>query len=117
MEEFVETVSVNKKEAVLSPSDMKETSFANEGETGKSKGDRAFKWFTCLAALSVLFVVVAIVGSLVEGALPSIRAFGLNFFETSDWDPVAQRFGALVPIFGTIVTSAIALLIAIPVSF
>ena len=55
--------------------------------------------------------------SLVFGAIPSIREFGLNFYTSSNWDPVAGQFGALAPIYGTIVTSIIAVVIAVPVSF
>jgi phosphate transport system permease protein len=55
--------------------------------------------------------------SLLVGSLPSIKAFGASFLWTEEWDPVQEKFGALVPIVGTLVTSAIALAIAIPVSF
>ena len=48
---------------------------------------------------------------------PSIRAFGLDFLTSSEWNPPAERFGALIPIYGTVVSSLIALIIAVPVSF
>ena len=54
---------------------------------------------------------------LIDGSLPSIRAFGWDFLRTAEWDPVGERFGALVPIYGTLLSSLVALLIAVPVSF
>ena len=69
------------------------------------------------AAWLTLGLLAAIIGSLIVGAMPAIRQFGLAFLWTSDWDPVQQRFGGLVMIYGTLMTSFIALLIAVPVSF
>jgi phosphate transport system permease protein len=67
--------------------------------------------------LLVLALLAAIIGSLIYGAIPALQAFGLKFFVTNVWNPVTHQFGALAPIFGTLVTSVIALLIGIPVSF
>ena len=79
--------------------------------------DMLFRNITRLSAFSVLVLLAGIIVSLIVGSLPSIRAFGLPFLTSAQWDPVMDEFGALVPIVGTLVTSAIALLIAIPVSF
>lgn len=79
--------------------------------------DSLFRNLTRLAALGVLFLLAAILFSLVMGSMPAIHAFGFGFLKSSDWDPVGDKFGALIPIIGTLVTSGIALLIAIPVSF
>lgn len=79
--------------------------------------DGAFVWTTKLSALLVLLTLGGIMLSLVFGAIPGIREFGLNFYTSSNWDPVAGQFGALAPIYGTIVTSIIAVVIAVPVSF
>ncbi|MCP1290863.1 phosphate ABC transporter permease subunit PstC [Chromobacterium sp. S0633] len=79
--------------------------------------DNLFRWVTRFFAFLVLALLVGILISLLIGALPSIHAFGFRFLVTSDWDPVNERFGALVPIFGTLATSFIALLIGVPVSF
>ncbi|HYP68877.1 MAG TPA: phosphate ABC transporter permease subunit PstC [Thiobacillaceae bacterium] len=68
-------------------------------------------------AFLVLALLAAIIVSLVIGSLPSIRHFGLKFLFSSEWNPVTEEFGAFVPIVGTLVTSFIALLIGIPVSF
>jgi phosphate transport system permease protein len=79
--------------------------------------DQSFRMVTRFFAFLVLATLVGILISLVIGAMPSIKAFGLGFLTSSDWDPVADKFGAVVPIFGTIVTSIIALLIGVPISF
>ncbi len=79
--------------------------------------DSLFRNLTRVAAFSVLALLVAIIGSLVVGSMPAIHAFGFGFLTSPDWDPVNDQFGALVPIVGTLITSFIALLIAIPVSF
>ncbi|CAG9932518.1 phosphate ABC transporter permease subunit PstC [Candidatus Nitrotoga arctica] len=79
--------------------------------------DILFRNVTRLSAFAVLVLLIAIIVSLIIGSLPSIKAFGFSFLTSAEWDPVTEQFGALVPIVGTLVTSAIALLIAIPVSF
>lgn len=79
--------------------------------------DILFRTITRLSAFSVLVLLVAIIVSLVVGSMPAIKAFGFNFLSSAEWDPVTDQFGALVPIVGTLVTAAIALLIAVPVSF
>jgi len=79
--------------------------------------DLMFRGLTRFSALGVLTLLAAILLSLVIGSLPSIHTFGTGFLTSSEWDPVNDRFGALIPIIGTLVTSGIALLIAIPVSF
>ena len=79
--------------------------------------DGAFVWTTKLSALLVLLTLGGIMLSLVFGAIPSIREFGLNFYTISNWNPAAGQIGALAPIYGTIVTSIIAVVIAVPVSF
>ena len=80
-------------------------------------GDLAFFNATRSAALIVLALLAGIIVSLVWASWPSIQKFGLGFFATTTWDPPAEEFGALVPIYGTLVTSIIALVIAVPVSF
>ena len=69
------------------------------------------------AAWLTLALLAAIIVSLFIGAAPAIRAYGLGFLWTSEWDPVQNRYGGLVMIYGTLMTSFIALLIAVPVSF
>jgi phosphate transport system permease protein len=79
--------------------------------------DAIFRHVTRFFAFLVFSLLAAILLSLLVGAAPSIQKFGLAFLWTAEWDPVKEQFGALVPIYGTIATSAIALIIAIPVSF
>jgi phosphate transport system permease protein len=79
--------------------------------------DLLFRSLTRIAAFGVLALLVAIIASLVVGSMPAIHTFGFGFLTSSDWDPVNDKFGALIPIIGTLVTSCIALLIGIPVSF
>src|SRR5215472_252402 len=75
--------------------------------------DALFEKTTFFFALFVLALLAAIIGSLIYGAIPALQAFGPKFFVTNVWDPVKLQFGALAPIYGTLVTSAIALLIGI----
>lgn len=79
-------------------------------------GDRAFEWLTLAMALAVVVLVVLVGWQLAQGASPSIKRFGFRFLTTSTWDPVATQFGALPFIYGTIVSSLIALIIAVPLS-
>jgi phosphate transport system permease protein len=79
--------------------------------------DQAFEWLTRIFAFLVFSLLLAILASLVIGSYPSIQKFGFTFIWTADWDPVQENFGALVPIYGTVVTSAIAMIIGVPVSF
>src|SRR5207253_11501561 len=78
-------------------------------------GDAVFRNITRLAALAVLVILGGVMISLVIGASPALREFGLNFLIEEHWNPVTERFGAIAPIYGTIVTSLIAMLIAVPV--
>jgi phosphate transport system permease protein len=79
--------------------------------------DQLFRHATRLFAFLVLALLAGILVSLLAGSLSSMRTFGFGFFVSAEWNPVTERFGALVPIVGTLTTSAIALLIGIPVSF
>jgi len=79
--------------------------------------DRLFAMAAHAAAWLTLALLAGILVSLFLGALPAIREYGLSFIWRSDWDPVGEKFGGLVMIYGTLVTSAIALIIAVPVSF
>ncbi len=80
-------------------------------------GDTLFRTLALLAALFVLISLGAVALSMFYGGLTAFRKFGLGFIYRSEWDPVKQDFGALVPIFGTLVTSLLSMIIAVPVSF
>ena len=79
--------------------------------------DRIFGWLAKGAALFTLAMLIAILVSLTVSAWPAIDKFGLGFLVSTQWDPVKEQFGGLVMIYGTLITSFIALLIAVPVSF
>lgn len=79
--------------------------------------DRLFAGLAHGAAWLTLALMAGIIGSLLVGAAPAIHEFGLGFLWSTEWDPVKEKFGGLVMIYGTLATSAIALLIAVPVSF
>lgn len=79
--------------------------------------DKAFEWLTRFFALLVFSILLAILISLVIGSQLTLQKYGFSFIWSSDWDPVQEKFGALVPIYGTVVTSVIAMLIGVPVSF
>lgn len=78
-------------------------------------GDAAFHQLTRVAAIVVLLILGGIIVSLIQGAWPALSTFGPDFLLQQSWNPVTEKFGALAPIYGTIVTSLIAMLIAVPV--
>ena len=79
--------------------------------------DVLFQCITTLCGLTILIIFVSVILYLIKGSLPTLEKFGLYFLLSSDWNPVAQQFGALVPIVGTLITSLIALAVGIPISF
>jgi phosphate transport system permease protein len=87
------------------------------GRRGGVIGDVVFRSLTFLFALLVLLILGGVIVALIDGALPAFRTFGLSFVVTEVWNPVTEKFGALAPIYGTLVTSAIAMLVGIPVAF
>src|SRR4249919_1321700 len=78
-------------------------------------GDVAFRHMTRAAALAVLVILGGIIVSLVWGSWPALRTFGLSFLYEEAWNPVTEKFGAIAPIYGTVVTSFIAMVIAVPI--
>jgi len=76
--------------------------------------DTAFRHLTRGAAVLVLLILSGVIIALIEGSLPALQAFGLDFLIDQRWNPVTERFGAFPAIYGTVVTSAIAMLIAVP---
>ncbi|MCK6390202.1 MAG: phosphate ABC transporter permease PstC [Azonexus sp.] len=89
----------------------------NESHKQGRFGDWLFFNLTRAFAVLTLSMLVGVVISLTWSAWPSIKEFGFGFLTSSEWNPPAERFGALVPMYGTIVTSLIALVIALPISF
>jgi phosphate transport system permease protein len=78
-------------------------------------GDAVFHQITRAAAVGVLILLSGVIVSLIHGSLPAIRAFGFNFLIEDRWNPVTEKFGAVAPIYGTIVTAFLAMVIAVPI--
>src|ERR1700733_14452109 len=79
------------------------------------RSDRRFRWLTLSAAWLVLLIFIGIIASLSQGASLAFRTFGLGFFTSTNWNPVTEKFGAFPAIYGTVVSSALAMLVAVPV--
>jgi phosphate transport system permease protein len=92
---------------------LQESSLTRGGGTGR--GDRIFSSVVFLLAACVPLLLIGIVALLLIDAFPSVLRYGLGFLFSTDWDPVTERFGAAAYIFGTVVTSLIAVLIAGPI--
>src|SRR6266404_5507172 len=106
-----DNVPNEKKSALLSGS------FLTKQLKSHQRMDAMFRGLTFAAALSILLLLAAILATLFSGSWLAISTFGFKFFTTSQWNPVSNSFGALVPIYGTLITSFLALLIGVPVSF
>ncbi|MGB8770034.1 MAG: phosphate ABC transporter permease subunit PstC [Candidatus Korobacteraceae bacterium] len=78
--------------------------------------DETFRWIILLSAISVFAIVVLVAWELVDKSRLSLHEFGIHFFYGRDWDPVNESFGALPFIYGTLVSSFLALLLAVPLS-
>ena len=79
------------------------------------RGDARFHFLTLAAAAMVLLIFIGVIVSLVIGAAPAIRAFGLSFLSSSAWNPTDDQFGGLPSIYGTLITSVLSMLVAVPV--
>ena len=101
---------MNASAATIEPSEIPDVRKSGAG------ADRAFQLITAGAAWFVLILLGAIAVSMAWGGRLAFETFGWKFITSSDWDAVNGHFGALVPIYGTLVTSLIALIIAVPVS-
>jgi len=82
-----------------------------------ARADRAFRWLVAGAGMLVLISLTAAALSMLWGGREAFAKFGIGFLWSDVWDPVGQDFGALVPIYGTVVTAVLAMIIAVPVSF
>jgi phosphate transport system permease protein len=78
-------------------------------------GDAGFRHLTRAAAITVLVILGGIIVSLIHGSWQALSTFGVGFLFVESWNPVTEKFGAIAPIYGTVVTSFIAMLIAVPV--
>jgi len=80
------------------------------------RGDTAFRWLTFTCSMFVPVVMLAIGAELCRSSLPALKQFGVGFLFSEDWNPVVQSFGAASSIFGTLVSTLIAMAIAVPLS-
>lgn len=101
--------------AHIAASDTRRRGNRPAGSTRFAVSDAVFRNITRAAAILVLAALTGVVVSLVNGSVLAFKTFGLDFLVTESWNPVKDRFGALAPIYGTLVTSLIAMLIAVPV--
>jgi phosphate transport system permease protein len=85
--------------------------------TADSRKDRAFAWTVSIAAWSVFLTLLGTIATMAWGGREAFATFGFGFITSPNWDPANAQFGALVPIYGTLVTALIAVVIAVPVSF
>lgn len=88
-----------------------------KSKPSRKLGSLLFEGTSTGFAILALVLLAGIIVALTIASWPSIRAFGFDFLTSSEWNPPAERFGALIPIYGTVVSSIIALVIAVPVSF
>jgi phosphate transport system permease protein len=84
---------------------------------GQRTIDTAFRWAVTLFGVFVLLLLAGVIVALFEGAWPALSRFGFGFLTTESWNPVTEKFGAVAPIYGTLVTSAIAMTIGVPLAF
>jgi len=99
---------------VLEPSLARHARGRRRAARGFWRVDSLYRGVLAAGAAVVLLAAIAVVYETTVGAMPAIRAFGARFFLTTDWDPVADRYGALPYLYGTLVSSAIAMLLAVP---
>lgn len=88
-----------------------------DNQARDTRADNGFRWLVTAAGIFVMVSLAAAALSMLWGGRAAFEKFGIAFLWTDQWDAVQQQFGALVPIYGTLVTACIALLIAVPVSF
>jgi phosphate transport system permease protein len=92
-------------------------SLADTRNSRDALADRGFRWLVTGAGVLVLLALGSAALSMLWGGREAFAKFGVGFLWSNTWDPVGQQFGALVPIYGTLVTALIAMVIAVPVSF
>ncbi|HEY1726628.1 MAG TPA: phosphate ABC transporter permease subunit PstC [Steroidobacteraceae bacterium] len=83
----------------------------------EARSEAVFRSLTVASAALVLVLLAGVLMSLCYGGWPALKTFRLGFLTTEVWNPVTDRFGALAPLYGTVITSLIAMLIAVPLAF
>jgi phosphate transport system permease protein len=77
--------------------------------------DRAFRLLTFSSAAAVLVLLGGVIVVLIVGAMPALKTFGVDFLVSESWNPVTEKFGALAPVYGTVVVALIAMVVAVPI--
>ena len=90
--------------------------FSPQDKPKPARGDTYFRWLTAVCALVLPLIMIAIGLALLYYSVPALRKFGIGFFFSEEWNPVTQQFGALSSIYGTLVSTILAMLIAVPLS-
>ena len=103
--------------SALPPLDPAPAAACDRRNLRDARADRAFHWLVSGAGIFVLLALGGAALSMLWGGRDALSTFGFGFLFSTEWDAVNQRFGALVPIYGTLVTALIAMVIAVPVSF
>ncbi len=88
-----------------------------QSKNNQSVPDRVFKVLTFLSALIIIVIMAGLFLQLAIHSIPTIKKFGFGFFYSKEWNPVTEQFGALTSIYGTLITTLIAVVIAVPLSF
>ena len=101
----------------LSPSLTAAVVDADRRNVRDARADSVFQWTVAAAGMFVLCALAGAALSMLWGGRQAFATFGFGFLTSTDWDAVNHQFGALVPIYGTLVTALIAMIIAVPVSF
>ena len=103
-------------DAVLSGGAVGGEASARKRALGRLRlGDALFRGITRAAAMAVLLILGGVIVALIQGSWLALSTFGLDFLVEQRWNPVTEKFGAAAPIYGTLVTSFIAMLIAVPI--
>src|ERR1700754_3249446 len=92
------------------------TAFARQLRS-EARAESIFRNATLFCAVLVLALLASIIVSLIYGSLPALKAFQWSFITREKWNPVTEQFGALAPLYGTVISSLIGMLIAVPISF
>ena len=88
-----------------------------DGHAARQVGDAVFAGIAWTCGIAVLLLIVGLIAVLLQGGARAFVAFGWHFLTRSVWNPVLDHYGALAPVYGTVMTSCIALLIAVPLAF
>ena len=96
---------------------LSSTAGSSANDLRDTRNDRIFRGVLVATVVVVLVALACAALSMLWGGRHALSSQGLSFFTSAEWNPVENKFGALAPIYGTLVTAAIAMLIAVPVSF